>query len=502
MSWARRHRLELLLATLLALPWLSLFALGLLWLWQNHRIVEWAVAAAVLGLAGWPIRIVLRRRARERAAALLAGEEAPDAAWGAEEAEAWAKVQRFAEEAKPLDFDDLGRAEALARETVELVAKHYHPGLTDPMARVTLPEALLVTEQAAQRLRRWVVQLPGASRIRISDALWVQRMVDRYGAAAWLAYEIGETAWRAARVAVNPLQAVAQEARRYLSDKGVDYLGGNLRRGATAALIHATGRAAIDLYSGRLRLSATELAELARADAASAESEAPPRLLLVGQAKAGKSSLLNALAGAARAHVGALPSEGPVREHLVTVEGRPALNIADMPPLADPRRFLREAERADMILWVASATQPGRGPDLAALEALRGWAGEQRSRRPPPVLAAMTHADQLRPAAEWSPPYDVEKPATPKARSIQAARDAVAAALLLPAEAIIPVALPEGAPAWNLDRLWERVAAELDSARRARHERLMEEGATPSALVEANRALRSGWSLLKSAVKQ
>jgi hypothetical protein len=221
----------------------------------------------------------------------------------------------------------------------------------------------------------------------------------------------------------------------------------------------------------------------------------------VGQANSGKTSLLNALAGAARAHVGALPSEGPVREHLVTLEGKPALNIADMPPLSDTRRFLREAERADMILWVASATQPGRQADVAALEALRGWAGEQRSRRPPPLLAAMTHADLLRPAAEWSPPYDIENPAGPKARSIQAARDTVAATLLLPSEAVVPVALPEGA-AWNLDRLWERVVAELDSARRARNERLLDEGATPSALVEANRALRGGWSLLKSSVKQ
>jgi predicted GTPase len=274
-----------------------------------------------------------------------------------------------------------------------------------------------------------------------------------------------------------------------------------LRHAATARLIHETGRATIDLYSGRLRLSATELAELARADADAAESETPPRLLLVGQAKAGKSSLLNALAGAARAHVSALPSEGPVREYLVTVEGRPALNIADMPPLADRDSFLREAKRADMLLWVASATQPGRGPDAEALKALRDWAGGQRSRRPPPLLAAMTHADQLRPAAEWSPPYEMEKPASPKARSIRAARDAVAAALPLPAEAVIPVALPEGLPAWNLDRLWERVAAELDAARHARHERLREENATPSILTEAMRTAGDGWSALKAAIK-
>ncbi|MDB5412212.1 MAG: hypothetical protein JWR10_547 [Rubritepida sp.] len=502
MSWARRHRLELLLAVLLALPWLSLFVLGLLWLWQNHSVLEWALASAALALAGWPLRVLVRRRAQGRLAAKLTGDGFPETGWNTEESEAWAKVVHFAAEAKPLDFDDRHRAEALAWETADLVARHFHPEQTDPLARVTLPEALLVTEQVASRMRRWVVQLPGISRIRISDALWVQRTVDRYGAKARTAYDIGETIYRLGRLAVNPLQAVAQESHRFVAGATGGFLGNNLRQAATAKLIHETGRAAIDLYSGRLRLSSTELAALAKADSAAAEGEAPPRLLLVGQAKAGKSSLLNALAGVARAHVGALPSEGPVREHLVTVEGRPALNIADMPPIADPKRFLREAERADMILWVVSATQPGRGTDLAALDALRAWAGSQRRSRPPPVLVAMTHADLLRPAAEWAPPYDLEEPAGPKARNILAAREAIANVLLVPLDAVVPVALPDRGVAWNIELLWTRIVTELDSARRTRNERLLDEGSAPSLRTEANRAVRSGWTILRTALRR
>jgi hypothetical protein len=33
-----------------ALPWLSLFALGIIWLWQGGHVWVWAIAAAVLGL--------------------------------------------------------------------------------------------------------------------------------------------------------------------------------------------------------------------------------------------------------------------------------------------------------------------------------------------------------------------------------------------------------------------------------------------------------------------
>jgi hypothetical protein len=136
---------------------------------------------------------------------------------------------------------------------------------------------------------------------------------------------------------------VAQEANRMAFGQATSFLGGNLRGAITRQLILETGRAAIELYSGRLRLSAHELADAARADTGQAAGEAPLRLLLVGQANAGKTSLLNALAGTLRGEVGPLPGEGPVREHLVTQEGRPALAVADMPPLDDAAAFLAQA---------------------------------------------------------------------------------------------------------------------------------------------------------------
>ncbi len=471
MAWLRRYWLELTLATLLALPWLSLFGLGFLWLWQNGRVLEWALVAAALGILGVPLRILVRRRAERRVAEMRAADSFPEEGWNTEENEAWAKVLAFATRTEPLEFDDRARAEALAWEVVELVARHFHPTQADPMARVTLPEALLLTEQVAGRLRRWVVQWPGASRIRISDALWLQRMVDRYGAGARTVYTIGETIYRLGRL-INPLQAAAQEAARYAAGTTGSFLSENMRRKATTQLIQETGRAAIDLYSGRLRLSSTELAALARADAAAAEPEAPLRLLLAGQAGAGKSSLLNALAGTPRAK----PGQRSTQEHRVESPGRPALNIVDMPSLTTPAAFLREATRADMILYVAAADATNRAPDEAALEALRLWAGQKTKLRPPPLLLAMTRGD-LAPAT---------RPA------------ALAQDLALPEESVIPVVLPRG----DLEPLWRAILDAREAARLSRHERLLEEAATPTLAAEAGQALRGGWGVLRSLLRR
>ena len=44
----RRYWPETLLIVLVTLPWLSLLALGLVWLWQGGRVAIWALAAAAL----------------------------------------------------------------------------------------------------------------------------------------------------------------------------------------------------------------------------------------------------------------------------------------------------------------------------------------------------------------------------------------------------------------------------------------------------------------------
>jgi hypothetical protein len=127
--------------------------------------------------------------------------------------------------------------------------------------------------------------------------------------------------------------------------------------------------------------------------------------------------------------------------------------------------LLAQAGRADLVMWVASATQPARSPDRKRFDELRAWSNAQLSRRPPPVLLALSHVDELRPAMEWTPPYDISTPVTPKGRAIRAAANAAARAFDFPEDAIVPIAMRPGCETYNTDALWTKVAAELDVAK-------------------------------------
>jgi hypothetical protein len=483
MTWLRRFWPETLLAVLLALPWVALFALGFAWLWDKGRVLEWALASAALLLLGLPLRRLVRTRTEERLQPDLTAEPR----WDAEEEEAWAKVTALAKATEPLGWDESARAESLARETIILVARHFHPNEEDPVAHVTLPEALLLGELVSRRLRRWVLEHGAmASRVPVSRVLWAKRQYDRYGNFAATAWKIGEPLWRAFRFAKNPPVALAQEASRALGGQATSLLGERLRRVATQELILLTGRTAIDLYAGHLRRSASELAELMREDAAHAEAEPPPRVLLAGPENAGKSSLLNALARATRVHVDEAPSRGKLREHLVQAPGRPPLILAELPAADIEEDFLAEVLRADVVLWVAPAGAASRLEEERALGALRGWAAGQKRRRVPPFLLAMTGADRL------------GGPLTASAPAILAARAQLAEALELPEEDVVPLALPEGMAAWNLTALEARLEEERERARMVRAARMAERDHRRPWVAEVEALGRGAWKGAKA----
>jgi predicted GTPase len=468
----QRHWPEALLIVALALPWLALLVLGTVWLWQGGYVWVWAITAAALGLLAWPLARFVRRRANQDARVALGERAAPSPAWNVREREAWSKVLAIADTTAPFSVTEIDPLVASARQIIEAVAGRLHPESQSPWAQFSVPEILLLTERVSRDLRREALRtIPGIRIVKLGHVLWLKQKVERYGPV----WNVGYSVWRLARL-WNPAAAVGREISRIFDDKFGTVLLDRLRARVTQEFVLEVGRAAIDLYSGRLALSEEELRLARERDAvpALAEPVAPVRILLVGQVNAGKSSLVNALAQETRCNVGPLPTTARAAEYQLELEGRPAVSLVDMPGFGDSNtpELLAQAERADLIIWVASATQPARSLDSQSLSHFRGWAATQLARRAPRVVLALTHVDELRPAIEWMPPYDVAAPAGPKARNIRAAIDSVANALDFPADAIVPVAMPPGREPYNIDGLWARIAVELDQAKLVQLDRL------------------------------
>ena len=475
-SRLRRHWAETLLVVAVALPWVTLLVLGMLWLWQTGRVWVWAIVAAVLGLLAWPLLRLVRRRANTEARLALGDLSEPSRAWTAIERDAWSEVLAIASKTDPFWFTEVEPLATRGRQTIEAVSRRFHPHDPSAWAKFTLPELLLLTERVSRDLRREALRsMPGARDITLSRVLWFKQQYKRYGPVMQALWRWGYGAWRVVRIPLNPIAAAGQEFSRLFSDKTIDAVSYRLRAMVTQEFVLTVGRAAIDLYSGRLALSDEDV-HAARTNelAAAAGPVGPVRLVLIGQVSAGKSSLVNALAQESRSAVGPLPTTARVAEYRFEQAGRPAVSLVDMPGLENgsEEEFLQQVERADLVVWVASATQPARDPDRKGLAAVRAWAATQLSRRVPPIVLALTHIDELRPAREWQPPYDIVAPAVPKARSIRAAIDSVAKVLDLSAAAIVPVAMPPDRESYNIDALWAAIALELDEAKLVQLDRL------------------------------
>jgi predicted GTPase len=251
--------------------------------------------------------------------------------------------------------------------------------------------------------------------------------------------------------------------------------------------VEEVGRAAIDLYGGRLRVLPAKLArhvtaqsardlKAAAGDAIQAE---PLRILVAGQIGAGKSSLVNALADEMRAAVDALPATDGFTPYRLEREGLPAALIFDSPGLAsDPaqrRALIERASAADLLIWVCAANRADRAADAQALAELRAHFAERPNRRRPPMLLVLSHADRLRPFQDWHPPYDLNDRQSAKAASMRAAVEACAADLGFPAEQAIPSCLDISVGLYNIDAVWAGLMALLPDAQQARLVRTLRE---------------------------
>jgi predicted GTPase len=476
LGWIRAYWRELLLAAVVLSPWLSLLVLGFVWLHAAGMMLWWAGGTAVLGLVAWPLRRSVRRRMDAAASIARPGQD-----WTGRDKLAWEKVEAIAAEQPMLSLFATPAATERMQRTMRAVAEVYHPDTDPPEAHVTLPEALLLAETVARNVRRGVLaSVPGARLARLDHLLWVKRQYDTKGAYLGVAARLLPHAIDVGRIFMNGPVGAVQLIRDKVLDVGKGALTDRLQGYAGRKLILETGRAAIDLYSGRMRLSKAEMPR----DAPPQADEAPVRLLFLGQVNAGKSSLVNALAEDVLCDVTPIPSSSGAVERMIAVDGQPAVVIVDHPGMtatADAQAaMLAAVARCDMVVWVASATQPGRAIDAALLSALRQRHEEDLDRLPPPMLVALTHVDQLSPAAEWAPPYNVVEPERAKEQAMCRAMNVVGKTLDVPLGHIVPIAIPPGADPWNVEFMWGYIGAALPQAKGRKIERLRARGTSAS----------------------
>jgi hypothetical protein len=193
---------------------------------------------------------------------------------------------------------------------------------------------------------------------------------------------------------------------------------------------------------------------------------------VVGPVKAGKSSLVNAFLGEARAATDVLPLTAGSTRYTLAQPGLPTLTLIDTggfgregPTDADVKNAVAAAEEADIMLLVVPARSAARKPEAEFLDRVRAGLAAKPQLKMPPVLLVLSHVDVLTPAAEWAPPYDWRAGTRPKEVTI---RDAAAAAWEQFAGRVLevfPVCTAAGKEMGVKDELLPAVAAQLGEAR-------------------------------------
>ena len=466
----RFDRLRLAALLLWALPVIALLPLGIVWLWQIKALSGWLLAMVACSAAGYGLQYGLLQRDRKL---LAEAATPPDPFWPAKADAAWAAVTQQAEALKPEDWplNEGGRLWTLGQQTLATVARHYHPKVEHPLLELTVPHTLLIIERASRDLRTTVTaQIPFSHRLTIGDLVWVWQ----WKASAERLLNV----YRAGRLVFNPADALLSEAWGHLRGRAYGAAWTETHRWLLREYVRKVGYYAIELYSGRLTLTEDQLAE--DAVAIPPPINEPLRILTLGRVNVGKSSLINALFGRLNAVTDRLPETTTgLTPYRLEREGLATALIFDTPGcdsgLLSEKALLKAALRADLILWVCAANRADRQLDRKWLDALRSAFAKRTDHRPPPILIALSHIDQLRPHREWQPPYDLLNPQRPKAINIRAAVDAVAVDLATSTAAVIPVNLAEGRIYNVADALWAAILDRQDEAHRVRFLRCLEQ---------------------------
>ncbi len=450
----------------LFLPSLLLLPLGSIWLWQNGYLVHWAAATLIcVAVTSLLQRWLLKSVSPQQTALEVA------ASWTPAEEAAWKAVCEVAERADAAQLSSRDACIELGLRTVRAVAHSMHPEVNNPLWQFTVPEAFALLEQVSGRLRGY-----SAENVPFGDQLTVAQILSVY---RWRgALDVVERiydVWRLARLA-NPVTAAANELRERFSKQllvlGREHIADRLME----AYVKEVGRAAIDLYSGRLRVSAHP--RKAVDNVVSNEVE-PVRIIVVGRRGAGKSSIVRALRGVLKFDEPIDKSSKNAVEYKVVQRNGNSCVVVDSPALMGtagmPATVIKKTLDCDMVVLAVSAQHAERGIERDAIKAFQELYGALPRRRRPPIVIALTHLDLVddnppKLAAANMASIPEAMVAVEDAGSVRRLIDIVAADLKFDDELIVPVTSVVGEGS-NVDGLWLALLAHWEQAKHAKSAR-------------------------------
>jgi len=420
-------------------PVLVYFTIGIVAMYQNGWLWMVALSLPVVWFIAWLVG-KLWKPAKLNSASQGQLLQAPEF-WTARDAAAIAIVEKYRAEAADVDRNTIADparyqqdAEALAAQ----LSEHYHGKQREhALEPLTMIEILAVIHLAVEDLEEWVLQnIPGSDLATIGQLSQLPELAKFLDGVQKFVY-FASSLFDPSKLLSYPLWRKAGRVTIEIQNEFV--------RGLYQQYLGLIGYYLIDMYSGRLRGGARQYRDrfgrMATAvhaadgqlEQLSAVKDVATTIAVMGQVKAGKSSLINALIGDTVAPTGILPQTRQVQRYEYPIPGsNNVVSLLDAPGYDEAdvtKKQLREieiaSEAADLMLLVMAANVSARQADLAMVKQLDQHYRDRPHLKPPVIVAVLTHVDLLRPLREWSPPYDWRNPNTLKEQSIAGAVDYV-----------------------------------------------------------------------------
>lgn len=386
---------------LIATPYILVFGLGSLWIWQHGFVFYFALGLGLPTMLGFTLLEWARRLVFPRAVTLS---HPPAASTPAGQAATQA-VREISErlQARNLPLDQPGVLEKVAydaiSEVLETVARIFNPQAQRPALQVPIAHIAAIVELVARDFREaFTEKVPWGHTVTPQRLLW-------WKAKGELGWQLGTYLWqinRIRRLCMRPATAIVQELQDQLGQNMASQSMDGLKQWAIDFCVTKAGVYAIQLYSGGFVLSDEYRPRLSATIENMPFDQEPLQILVVGQVKAGKSSLINALLGDMRASVDALPATDAVDLYECQPEGLPRMILRDTPGYGgagdreDAFSQLRsEIEECDLLVMVCNARSAARKADCELLHKLHEFYCDNPKRMKPPVLCLLTHVDMV-----------------------------------------------------------------------------------------------------------